>query len=306
MLAVERSYSQVQMTLKETKYEDGIVYSISDQTLYRNNNNVKQVTRYVEALDPNIAKGTVFVHGWANQYSYDLRRVSGADEFEILSYNPSNGFSPAVHSQCPPLFAAFCLYEHALSEYLTLPNTTILSVDSDVLDGRDVFSIYTEYFTPESPDETTRYRLYFDRNNFLFLGLTGYWRPKSPDAVYFERRIVYQDIANSSKLKSVVQWSVSPKDPSVRNIQFEDDVQSIDFGPVPTAEFALASSGVEEPSSDTARESNAPSAPPSQLVADESSTSSSTWFLILLVAVAFGVFGIVFAVMASRKRKATE
>ena len=206
--------------------------------------------------------------------------------------------------QCLPLFAAFCLYESTLSDYLSWPNTSILSVDSDVLDGREVYSIETEYSTPGSPDKTTRYRLYFDRNNFLFLGLTGYWRPNNLDAVYFERRVLYQEAPNSSAVKSVVQWSVSPKDPGVKNVQFEYDVQSIDFVPVAAAEFTLASSGVDEPSNSTARELSAPST--SRSVAPASNASSSTWFLILLVAIAFGMFGVVFAVMASRKRKATE
>ena len=305
MLAVERSYRHVKITVKETRYEDGAVYSIADHTIYRDNDNIKQLVRYTETQNPNVAPGTVFVHGWTNMYTYDLRRVSDTDEYEILSYNLLHGFGTAAEAQNTPLFAAFCLFEFTLSDYLSSPRTTILSVESEVVGGRDVFSIYTQFVTPGSPDKTVRYRLYFDRNSFLFLGLTGYWSPKDADALYFERRLVYQEAPNASKLKSVIQWSASPKDPSAKNVQFEDDFRSVLYGPIAATEFSLASLGVEEPSSDASRESSVSSMSPSSSGADETDEGSSTWFFILLVALVFGVFGIVFAVMASKRRKGT-
>jgi hypothetical protein len=244
---VQEAYSHVRMKVHELyRDERGGTRGVYEGEYLCEGEKVRGIVKTIQTSEASDSVGNVKAFGGSSEQFFEARRSAGSRRFTMESL----GFAPMSYDRdnrdrCRPMFGVYCLFDTRVVDYLKIPEVKVLSAEKISLDGHEAVKITTSWAA--SPGTPMRYLLYFAPDTWAFMGWTIYGYPDDPAASHSEWRLTYEPGSNPPRLVRMDGWGDNPAFPGIRRGGVTYDVESLQFGPIPAAEFTFAALDVGEP-----------------------------------------------------------
>jgi RNA polymerase sigma factor (sigma-70 family) len=246
---LEEAYSHVRILAREsrTNAQTGQPIDALDDEFLRDGNSVRGEQTVLDATNLGFPAGSFKAFGGDSANFFHVFKIAGQSKLNLDWSGPKTDFEMYVHTACLPLYAPYCVLNTRLTDYLKLYDRHVVSAASSTLDGADVIEIVVE--------ATVNAKKYHD--HFYFLPdswALGGWTLELNDPTtgqsFLQARITYQPGSRPPTqppiVKTVQRWmdGIAPDTAKKLNLK-QVEVDSVQFGTIPAAEFTLGAMGLK-------------------------------------------------------------